>query len=509
MEVWSGSRNEFERSYKLPVILVPGIMGSRLKIYLSNNNVVLWNPDSKISIANNIGRKTARQKREILNPVNKTEFPRDIDISLMQMTTVAPPRFGVPSYQELGFGGGAIDAETKDEFESKICDHLISKGWNEVVWDYYGKFLVTLQEHSHSFQGADFPVYAVGYDWRGSNAKSAQRLHERIQDVTEKENADQVVIITHSMGGLVARSYVDQYGEDLVQGVIHISQPTHGAPLLYRRLRVGALTQEQQALLGSYGGLLGGWDKFIWSVLIEGEQTDPESAATIVGVMNGALELLPTSSYRMERTEQVPYSSWLSWPEWWADGEQPPKDVSSLYQQSTNRLGIIPPDFEFREDLEQRISEAVSFQEEIDETFHTNTYWICSDGINTDVAVRIEPLQKKEMMIENRYGTGVEVKRVEPYEGPENSKSHDFGDQGLRVIHYFPEQGDGTVPLDSQLGFEMKSGVHEPEDKKIKRMQGIEHSKICTYESVQWRVTEWIQNMISSYARQCLSKKPS
>lgn len=490
MEFQSGNKQRFGKKYKIPVVFVPGIMGSRLKIYLSSDTIS-WEPDHPVtSVAENFGKMSAQTKRNRLDPANKTEFPKDLSLATDgQLTKAAPPQLEVP-YQEMGFGGGAIDVDVVHEFRSEVCNHLIAKGWNEVSWDFYGDFLVNLQ--AHAFQGAHCPVYAVGYDWRGSNSKSAQRLHDRIQDIVEEENAAQVVIITHSMGGLVARSYVDQYGEEKVQSIIHITQPTYGAPVLYRRLRTGALTQEQQALLGSYGGFL----DLLWSVKVKGKQTSPESAATIIGVMDGALELLPTASYRMKRTKQ--YSSWLSWPEWWLDGEQPPQDVCSLYHQSTDRLGIIPPDFEFREDLEKRISAATEFQNAIDEVFHSNTYWICSSGVNTDVAIRIEQLQTREVMTANRYGKGIERREIVPHEGP--GEPHDFTDQGLRVIQYVSEKGDGTVPLDSQLGYEM-TGAHEPEGAAL--ATDVEHDQACNNDDVQQQVFDWIQTMIRDHAKQC------
>lgn len=55
------------------------------------------------------------------------------------------------------------------------------------------------------------PVYACGYNWLASNVAAAERLSQRICDVIKENNhahsrCSQVILVTHSMGGLVARS---------------------------------------------------------------------------------------------------------------------------------------------------------------------------------------------------------------------------------------------------------------------------------------------------------------
>ena len=62
-----------------------------------------------------------------------------------------------------------------------------------------------------------FPVYACGYNWLRSNLVSAKRLAERIDKVIKDNNSksstcDQVILITHSMGGLVARACTELLG---------------------------------------------------------------------------------------------------------------------------------------------------------------------------------------------------------------------------------------------------------------------------------------------------------
>jgi hypothetical protein len=100
-----------------------------------------------------------------------------------------------------------------------------------------------------------FPVHACGYNWLDSNAKSAQRLKKKIEDVIKKyaEAKDpdgkpafeckHVIVVTHSMGGLVGRMAAKllkyEGNEDKILGVIHGEMPALGAPVLYRRMACG------------------------------------------------------------------------------------------------------------------------------------------------------------------------------------------------------------------------------------------------------------------------------
>lgn len=56
-----------------------------------------------------------------------------------------------------------------------------------------------------------FPIYAFGYNWLASNSVAAEQLKDRIEKIIVENNigavkCNQVILITHSMGGLVARA---------------------------------------------------------------------------------------------------------------------------------------------------------------------------------------------------------------------------------------------------------------------------------------------------------------
>lgn len=71
-------------------------------------------------------------------------------------------------------------------------------------------------------------VYLYSYDWRNDNAVSAGGLDAFIRSL--KAQGKDVVIVAHSMGGLVTSSYVQQYGADNVEKIITCGTPYFGTP---------------------------------------------------------------------------------------------------------------------------------------------------------------------------------------------------------------------------------------------------------------------------------------
>src|SRR5690606_14017454 len=128
------------------------------------------------------------------------------------------------------------------------------------------------------------PVYACGYNWLASNTAAAERLRDRIKHVVEANNrngskCDQVVLITHSMGGLVARRCALLPGmENRIAGIVHGVMPAVGAAVAYRRCKVGMRDESYLAglVIGSNG----------------------REVTAVFSQAPGALQLLPPSEYR-------------------------------------------------------------------------------------------------------------------------------------------------------------------------------------------------------------------
>jgi hypothetical protein len=77
-------------------------------------------------------------------------------------------------------------------------------------------------------------LFKFPYEWRQDNALSAYQLKQKIDEVENICQCGKVDIVAHSMGGLVARHYIesDNYGNDIDQ-VIFLGTPHKGSPDAY------------------------------------------------------------------------------------------------------------------------------------------------------------------------------------------------------------------------------------------------------------------------------------
>jgi hypothetical protein len=83
-----------------------------------------------------------------------------------------------------------------------------------------------------------------------------------------------VIVVTHSMGGLVSRALTEIHGCSSVLGVVHGVQPATGAPATYKRMRAG-FEGPAQVILGRDAG----------------------EVTAVLSSAPGGLELLPTFDY--------------------------------------------------------------------------------------------------------------------------------------------------------------------------------------------------------------------
>jgi pimeloyl-ACP methyl ester carboxylesterase len=219
-------------------------------------------------------------------------------------------------------------------------DEARRRGWGTVYWDSYGSFLTYLEtqlqwgpvctqdsiatqtmqlKHQLTFGEAcslpgavmpspeeighaarfRYPVFAFGYNWTRSNLESAKLLLQKIdQWITEYQQAGhdckQVILVTHSMGGLVARvaAKMDKNavggkgGKKQILGVVHGVMPATGAPVLYRRVAGGTEPEPRAPFLPA---LLNAF------TLISGRTA--ADTTPIVANSPGCLELLPSHLY--------------------------------------------------------------------------------------------------------------------------------------------------------------------------------------------------------------------
>ncbi len=227
----------------IPVIFVPGVMGSNLQGTGDSKNVQ-WLLNSESGMAFSWATADEKHRKKHLTPST---------MRVLDSGKIA--------------GGTRIPTE-----------ELKRRGWGEVGFMSYGAFLSWLENALNDFENAEngeraalrrsvlnaevgespitkeefelsykylFPVYACGYNWLDSNTEASKRLGVCISSVIEryrreKKKCEKVILVTHSMGGLVARHCSEVGGyRDKIFGIVHGVMPAIGAAAVYRRFKSG------------------------------------------------------------------------------------------------------------------------------------------------------------------------------------------------------------------------------------------------------------------------------
>ena len=159
--------------------------------------------------------------------------------------------------------------------------------WDRTSWNVANDAGATAEltvDQLKKFAQCHYPVYALGYNWLQSNALSADRLEKRINEIIKfwldrKQQCSQVILVTHSMGGLVARACARRI-PDKILGIVHGVMPALGAPVCYRRIACG--TEPGDFIANRFAEIAG--------------RTQADTTA-VMATAPGPLELLPNNKY--------------------------------------------------------------------------------------------------------------------------------------------------------------------------------------------------------------------
>ena len=86
-------------------------------------------------------------------------------------------------------------------------------------------------------EGIDLFVFP--YDWRKDNTETAEKLKDKIDLVLRHSALKKVDLVAHSMGGLVVKKYLADYGKEKVDQVFFVGTPQIGAPKAFKALMYG------------------------------------------------------------------------------------------------------------------------------------------------------------------------------------------------------------------------------------------------------------------------------
>lgn len=143
-----------------------------------------------------------------------------------------------PSILELILGYGRIEELMHPDL---MATELIERVGPVSV---YRSMIEDLRRCGYVESGGERRLVVIPYDWRLSNAVTADAVADKISEVFDRENGlDRITLIGHSMGGLVLRYLVDsgRYADapwfDAVTTLITLGTPHAGAPTALDRLR--------------------------------------------------------------------------------------------------------------------------------------------------------------------------------------------------------------------------------------------------------------------------------
>lgn len=302
----------------IPILFVPGIMGSNLKATNAvagtsiQANDPVWRPPNGtiagIGAWKTWGGRDPAIRQQMLDPDN-TEVDDRGDVKL---NAESAAELHADEAKKRGWGTVHSDSYSiilnfLEVSLNRIYNHKAGSDpeANKELVDVWqtmrdinatdadiGQFKLTEDEiknlgHYH------FPVYAVGYNWLQSNADSAKDyLLKRIDSIkTEwtKYDLKKAIIVTHSMGGLVTRYAATQLCPGDILGVIHGVLPTVGAPEAYRSVASGAAKSTPSK--GFFGNLFG--TRPVSSIV----GSDASRTSAVMPFASGSLELLPNKLY--------------------------------------------------------------------------------------------------------------------------------------------------------------------------------------------------------------------
>jgi hypothetical protein len=275
----------------IPVIFVPGVMGSNLR-GRGQSTGIPWRLDSATTAGKwALPKYDAEYRKKHLTP-NAMEVD---DEGALPINTAIPAeelkRRGWGEVGSLSYSEFLSWLETAlndfDRSQAGLRSRLIDKSLGASK----GERVLTRDAVALSYRYR-FAVHACGYNWLDDNAVAAERLKKKIVStvrryVNEKKMCEKVILVTHSMGGLVARHCSEVLGmRDHIMGIVHGVMPAIGAAAVYRRMKAGtenpALGPIENAKGAAVASALG------------------NDAAEMTAVLSGApgpLQLLPTPEY--------------------------------------------------------------------------------------------------------------------------------------------------------------------------------------------------------------------
>lgn len=304
----SGTYVEVPLQDTIPIIFVPGIMGSN--IFNTALGKPVWMIGNGVSgqvstLTKQMGKSPAVLQTE-LDPLNtRVDTSGDIvvDRRLKLTEKTLRERYwgtvhwdsygGILTYLQMvlnnvdlkekpiyatGLGGGYAAVQQMKQQESVYEWKSLLNQSEPSNWSPQESFVPVNQQEIEHLKKFHFPVYAMGYNWLQSSENGAAIVAQKLDKIKQEYGArfHKFIIVTHSMGGLLTRRLVQLRSADIA-GVVHGVMPAEGAAAAYRRIVAGS---------GDVGAL---------PAYVLGKNT--EHVTAVLANAPGGLELLPSKAY--------------------------------------------------------------------------------------------------------------------------------------------------------------------------------------------------------------------
>lgn len=212
----------------IPVILIPGVGGSRLEVEQNGKRSEIWLGlgDSLIGINDPKHRRLLSLEPIKANSVDVQPVVRDV--------TIHPE---------------------KDDFYA--IEYLSYAPFLKELTEQYYSMVKELEKAGYKKHRT---LFALPYDWRYSSTKNAKLLKEEIDAALKASGANQVHLVAHSMGGLLVKETLlsNVSYQRKVNRVVYMGTPFLGSPRAYQALKHGYnfsipwLDEETGKVISSY-----------------------------------------------------------------------------------------------------------------------------------------------------------------------------------------------------------------------------------------------------------------
>jgi pimeloyl-ACP methyl ester carboxylesterase len=270
-------------THVIPVIFVPGIMGSNLQ---DRQDKPAWLVDSSIGMLG-WARRDKNYRKKVLDPAATSVYPGGALPTGTSLSDKELKRRGWGTVSKKSYGDWLVWLQNALDDCQPSTDYgrrgLRAGLMTEIVAP--GLAALTQPEVGLSYRYR-LPVHAVGYNWLQSNEDASLLLAAEIDNIIDGYKAtatcEQVILVTHSMGGLVARhcSEVRKY-QGKILGIVHAVMPATGSATAYARVKAG-------------------WDQARNLIELVGRQVlgaTSEDVTPVFAQSAGALQLLPSPDY--------------------------------------------------------------------------------------------------------------------------------------------------------------------------------------------------------------------